>query len=98
MTCLGLGNGAVFQLVPSRFRIEVGLATGIVGAFGGVGGFFLPTLLGSVKQVSGTYRIGFIVLALLALVVSGVLRLLVAFHKGWHIEREVSVMNTSTTA
>ena len=48
--CLGMGNGSVFQLVPQRFRAEIGVATGIVGAFGGIGGFFLPLILGSFKQ------------------------------------------------
>lgn len=83
MSCLGMGNGAVFQLVPQRFRREIGVATGFVGAFGGLGGFFLPTLLGSVKQLSGSYGIGLLVLALVALVALVVLRLLVALQEGW---------------
>ncbi|MEH7010370.1 nitrate/nitrite transporter, partial [Neobacillus niacini] len=37
MLCLGMGNGAVFQLVPQRFQEEIGVITGIVGAAGGVG-------------------------------------------------------------
>jgi nitrate/nitrite transporter NarK len=32
---LGMGNGAVFQLVPQRFSERMGLVTGIVGAAGG---------------------------------------------------------------
>ena len=55
MCCLGLGNGAVFQLVPQRFQREIGTATGVIGAVGGLGGFFLPTLLGAVKQATGSY-------------------------------------------
>lgn len=43
MMCLGLGNGAVFQLVPQRFQKEIGVITGIVGAAGGVGGFSFQT-------------------------------------------------------
>ena len=42
MLCLGLGNGAVFQMVPQRFAREIGLVTGVVGAVGGIGGFILP--------------------------------------------------------
>lgn len=80
-----MGNGAVFQLVPQRFRKEIGIATGLVGAFGGLGGFFLPTLLGSVKQVTGTFASGMLVLALLALVALVALRLLVAFREGWRL-------------
>ncbi|MBS1808581.1 MAG: NarK/NasA family nitrate transporter [Acidobacteria bacterium] len=83
MACLGLGNGAVFQLVPQRFRQEIGLATGIVGAIGGVGGFFLPTLLGNLKQSFGSYTSGFIVLACVALLAAIMLRFLVAIQHGW---------------
>ncbi len=66
MGCLGLGNGAVFQLVPQRYGKRVGIATGILGAAGGVGGFILPTVVGSLKQLTGTYAIGLAVLAGLA--------------------------------
>ncbi|HLG76725.1 MAG TPA: MFS transporter [Ktedonobacteraceae bacterium] len=60
---LGLGNGSVFQLVPQRFRGEIGIATGLVGAIGGLGGFLLPILLGNIKQSSGSYASGWLVLA-----------------------------------
>ena len=39
MLALGMGNGAVFQLVPQRFRQEIGVMTGLVGMTGGIGGF-----------------------------------------------------------
>ncbi|NHC40692.1 NarK/NasA family nitrate transporter [Bacillus sp. MM2020_1] len=61
MLCLGMGNGAVFQLVPKRFQEEIGMITGIVGAAGGVGGFFVPNILGTLKEVTGSYGTGFIV-------------------------------------
>jgi len=60
---LGMGNGAVFQLVPQRFASRLGLVTGIVGAAGGLGGFFLPSLLGATKDVTGTYGFGLMALA-----------------------------------
>ncbi|MCP3763033.1 NarK/NasA family nitrate transporter [Domibacillus sp. A3M-37] len=63
MMCLGMGNGAVFQLVPQRFQKEIGMITGIVGAAGGVGGFFVPNVLGTLKQMTGTYAAGFTVYA-----------------------------------
>jgi MFS transporter, NNP family, nitrate/nitrite transporter len=66
MCCLGLGNGAVFQLVPQRFRREIGTATGVIGAVGGLGGFFLPTLLGAAKQATGSYAPAFVVMATVA--------------------------------
>jgi NNP family nitrate/nitrite transporter-like MFS transporter len=97
MSMLGMGNGAVFQLVPQYFRREIGVATGIIGAFGGLGGFFLPTLLGSVKQLSGSYASGWLVLAVIALVALVVLRLLVAFQAGWRISpRTIAESNVAS--
>ncbi|HEX2909192.1 MAG TPA: nitrate/nitrite transporter [Chloroflexia bacterium] len=75
MASLGMGNGAVFQLVPQRFRAEIGIVTGLVGAAGGLGGFFLPTVLGFFKDALGTYAVGFGAFALLALVAIGLLLL-----------------------
>ncbi|MBI3249513.1 MAG: NarK/NasA family nitrate transporter [Deltaproteobacteria bacterium] len=67
MALLGMGNGAVFQLVPQRFRHEIGVATGLVGATGGLGGFLLPSLLGVCKDLFGFYGAGFLVFGLVAL-------------------------------
>jgi len=64
---LGLGNGAVFKLVPQYFAKETGTVTGLVGAFGGLGGFFPPIELGLVKDATGSFTIGFILLSLFAL-------------------------------
>jgi NNP family nitrate/nitrite transporter-like MFS transporter len=71
MLALGMGNGAVFQLVPQRFGREIGVMTGIVGMAGGVGGFYLGASLGYSKQFTGSYQLGFLLfagLAVLALV------------------------------
>lgn len=65
---LGLGNGAVFKLVPQYFPKETGTVTGLVGAMGGLGGFFPPIELGLVKDATGSYSIGFILLAVFALI------------------------------
>ncbi|AWK89396.1 nitrate/nitrite transporter [Azospirillum thermophilum] len=67
MLALGMGNGAVFQLVPQRFRREIGVMTGLVGMTGGIGGFYLASSLGYSKQMTGSYQAGFLVFALLAL-------------------------------
>ncbi|MCB1966984.1 MAG: NarK/NasA family nitrate transporter, partial [Candidatus Accumulibacter sp.] len=67
MLALGMGNGAVFQLVPQRFRKEIGVMTGLVGMAGGVGGFYLASSLGYAKQLTGSYQIGFLIFAALAL-------------------------------
>ncbi|TDF88919.1 nitrate/nitrite transporter [Paenibacillus piri] len=63
MMCLGMGNGSVFQLVPQRFRGEIGIMTGIVGAAGGLGGYFLPKILGNLKLSSGSFTPGFLILS-----------------------------------
>jgi MFS transporter, NNP family, nitrate/nitrite transporter len=68
MATLGFGNGAVFQLVPLRFRKEIGIMTGLVGFGGGVGGFYLASSLGFAKQVTGSASSGFLIFAALALV------------------------------
>jgi NNP family nitrate/nitrite transporter-like MFS transporter len=85
MLCLGLGNGAVFQLVPQRFRNELGVATGVIGAIGGIGGFLLPNLFGQIKQASGSFSHGFLTLALVAFGAALLLRALVAIRQGWRL-------------
>lgn len=68
---LGLGNGAVFKLVPSFFPTATGAATGIVGAAGGLGGFFPPLLLGVVKDATGEFTLGFVFLVAFAWMCAG---------------------------
>jgi NNP family nitrate/nitrite transporter-like MFS transporter len=63
MGMLGMGNGAVFQLVPQRFGDRIGIVTGLVGAAGGLGGFFLPTLLGAARDLTGSYSSGLFLFA-----------------------------------
>jgi MFS transporter, NNP family, nitrate/nitrite transporter len=65
---LGLGNGAVFQLVPRYFPAATATVTGLVGAMGGLGGFFPPLVLGVFKDRLGTVTPGFVLLALTAFV------------------------------
>jgi nitrate/nitrite transporter NarK len=63
---LGLGNGAVFKLVPERFPRDTGTVTGLVGALGGLGGFFPPLLLGFFRDTAGVLWPGFLLLSLAA--------------------------------
>ena len=65
---LGLGNGAVFKLVPECFPLQTGAVTGLVGAMGGLGGFFPPLLLGAFRDRLGATWPGFLLLAITALV------------------------------
>ncbi len=84
MACLGTGNGSVFQLVPQRFGNEIGVATGVVGAAGGLGGFFLPTVLGALKEFSGSYASGLTLFALAALAAMlALLRVRREWRAGW---------------
>ena len=82
MATLGMGNGAVFQLVPQRFPEEIGVTTGIVGSAGGFGGFLLPTVLGVLKQATGSFSGGFLAFALVG-GIGGALALAYA-SRGWH--------------
>lgn len=68
MLGLGAGNGAVFQLVPQRFRLEIGVMTGLIGMAGGIGGFLLAAGLGTIKQHTGDYQLGLWLFASLAVV------------------------------
>jgi NNP family nitrate/nitrite transporter-like MFS transporter len=63
---LGNGNGAVFKLVPQYFPKEVGTVTGLVGAMGGLGGFFPPLLLGFFRDRFQTVWPGFALLGLVS--------------------------------
>jgi nitrate/nitrite transporter NarK len=64
---LGLGNGAVFKLVPEHFPKDTGTVTGLVGALGGLGGFFPPLLLGAFRDGLGVIWPGFVLLSATAL-------------------------------
>jgi NNP family nitrate/nitrite transporter-like MFS transporter len=65
--CFGLGNGATFQLVPHRWRGKTGVMTGIIGAAGGIGGFYLPVIMGIAKESTGSYQMGFATFGALAI-------------------------------
>ena len=71
---LGLGTGAVFKLVPEWFPERVGAVTGVVGAAGGLGGFFPPLVMAFVKSQTGTYTLGFVLMAVVAMLALLVLR------------------------
>jgi NNP family nitrate/nitrite transporter-like MFS transporter len=60
---LGMANGSVFQLLPQRFGKDIGVMTGLVGAGGGIGGFYLASSLGYSKGLTGSYLTGFLIFA-----------------------------------
>ncbi|GAA2594904.1 MFS transporter [Actinomadura fulvescens] len=61
---LGLGSGGVFALIGQRVEAsKVGSVTGLVGAAGGLGGYFPPLLMGAVFGATGSYLIALLLLA-----------------------------------
>lgn len=89
----GLANGALFQVIPTSCPDKVGLMTGFVGAAGGLGGFFLPTLLGTLKELTGSYANGFWFIAAIFLVAIVLVAILQKSwnHNGSEIEQETKL-------
>jgi NNP family nitrate/nitrite transporter-like MFS transporter len=54
--------------------------TGIIGAAGGIGGFYLPVVMGMARQSTGSYQMGFVTFGVLAAVA---LALVVTLHQQW---------------
>lgn len=70
---LGAASGATFALVSRIAPLPmVGAVTGVVGAAGGLGGFFPPLVMGSVYGATGNYSLGYLLLAVAALVTAAV--------------------------
>ncbi len=86
---LGLGNGAVFKVVAQRFPVHTGTATGVIGAAGGLGGFFPPIVLGIFRDALDSYAPGFALLSAFALGCNVVLTRMVVL--GGPSGREASV-------
>ncbi|HEY7202307.1 MAG TPA: MFS transporter [Candidatus Dormibacteraeota bacterium] len=72
----GLGTGAVFKMVGEEFPGRVGAVTGVVGAAGGLGGFFPPIVLATVKAATGSYALAFLLLSATAVACLAVLTLM----------------------
>jgi MFS transporter, NNP family, nitrate/nitrite transporter len=65
---LGAGSGATFAVVAKVAPAsKVGSVTGVVGAAGGLGGFVPPLELGLLYGSTGSYGLGFALLAVVAL-------------------------------
>lgn len=88
---IGIGNGAVFRLVPDYFPENVGTVTGLVGAAGGLGGFFPPLLVGMIYELTQGYSLGFVLLSLTSLICYLVARQMKAQRnrEGWKSEAEL---------
>jgi NNP family nitrate/nitrite transporter-like MFS transporter len=93
MVLLGMGNGAIFQMVPQRFSDDLGAVTGLIGAVGGLGGFAIPILMGYSRQWIGRFGPGFFAIGLLGFIASG---LLLQASREWQT-RGVSAFGTAAT-
>ncbi|MHB0989059.1 MAG: MFS transporter [Bellilinea sp.] len=76
---MGVGNAAVFKLVPQYVPQAVGGASGWVGGLGAFGGFTIPPILGAIVSVQGPagYSAGFglfVGLGIIALALAFVLK------------------------
>lgn len=73
---LGAGNGALFQLVPLRWPTTTAVAGSMIGEIGALGGGLVPNAMGLSKQYAGTYAWGFVLFAVLSLLMLGVMRVM----------------------
>jgi MFS transporter, NNP family, nitrate/nitrite transporter len=73
---LGAGNGALFQLVPLRWPLTTAVAGSMIGEIGALGGAIVPNAMGLSKQYAGTYLWGFVLFAVLAIAMLGMLRVM----------------------
>ena len=80
---MGVGNAAVFKMVPKYVPEAVGGAAGLVGGLGALGGFVIPPFLGAVVDALGTqgYAGGFFAYVTLAVAAIGVSAYF------WHLDR-----------
>jgi NNP family nitrate/nitrite transporter-like MFS transporter len=88
LVVLGMGNGAVFQMVSVRFRDELGAAMGLVGALGGLGGLALSALLGYSREWFGTFGPAFYIAGLSGLLAAG---LLIQASRRWQPQRTAAL-------
>jgi NNP family nitrate/nitrite transporter-like MFS transporter len=94
--CFGLGNGSTFQLVPHRWKGRTGLLSGIVGAAGGIGGFYLPVIMGMAKESTGSCQMGFATFGVLATCAFGCLVVLRAQWLRWAAPGEIATAHGPT--
>jgi NNP family nitrate/nitrite transporter-like MFS transporter len=73
---LGAGNGALFQLVPLRWPLTTAVAGSMIGEIGALGGGLVPNAMGLSKQYLGSYVWGFVLFAVLALLMLVVMRVM----------------------
>jgi NNP family nitrate/nitrite transporter-like MFS transporter len=88
LVMMGIGNGAVFQIIPERFPDAMGTVTGMVGAAGGLGAFLLPLLMGYSRDWLGWFGPAFFAIGLSGFFAAG---LLVQVSRQWHAPAAVAL-------
>lgn len=94
----GLGNGATFQLVPHRWKGRTGVMTGIIGAAGGIGGFYLPVIMGLARETTGSYQMGFVTFGALAALAFILVTVLHQQWLAWAVQEEAGLALDSSVA
>ena len=79
---VGMGNGALFQLVPLRWPATAAVAGSMIGEIGALGGVILPFSLTYSSTHYKTYAYGFIAYAVLAALVLVALRIVQGYWVG----------------
>jgi NNP family nitrate/nitrite transporter-like MFS transporter len=59
---MSLGKAAVYKHIPTYYPQSVGAVGGVVGMFGGLGGFVLPIAFGLLKDATGLWQSCFMLL------------------------------------
>ena len=95
---VGLGNGALFQLVPLRWPATAAVAGSMIGEIGALGAVILPSALTYSVVHYKTYAYGFITYAVLATLVLVVLRIVQGYWVGKWIAPGGRALATSPLA
>lgn len=91
---LGMGNGALFQLVPLRWPFSTAVVGSMIGEIGALGGAILPNVMGVSKQYTGSFATGFVIYACIAALVLGILMYVQRFWVGKWIEKGGKALGT----
>jgi len=70
----GAGSGALFQLVPLRGPMSTAVDGSMIGAIGALGGGLVPAMMGQSKQHTDSFLAGFVIMAVVSVLMLGAVR------------------------